>query len=166
MVRVIGGLLVVGGCCLCGFRAADELSNRVRLLEDLVQAVGVLERELALFRPALPELLTRMAQGRSGSVTVFLERCRAESEKGRCFTDTWSEGVERLPLGKQEKRLLCGLGQVLGRYDDRGQAEAAGRIRGELERCAAAARQENRSRGRLYRTLGATAGGFLLLTLL
>lgn len=166
MLRVVGSLLVVGGCCLWGFRAADELSKRVRLLEDFIQAVRVLERELALFCPPLPQLLEQMEQGRGTSAAAFFRRCRTKLEQENSFTGVWAEEVENLPLGRQERRLLYGLGQVLGRYDDRGQAEMAGHIRSELEACADRARQDNRSRGRLYRTLGATAGGFLLLTLL
>ncbi|MBQ3135331.1 MAG: stage III sporulation protein AB [Oscillospiraceae bacterium] len=166
MLKVIGGLLVLGGCCLCGFCAADELSKRVRLLEDWIQAIRVLERELALFRSPLPQLLLQMAKGREKRLVAFFDTCCARMETGADFLDVWVEELETLPLDRQEKRLLCGLGQVLGRYDDRGQIQAAGHIRGELEACAVRARQENRGRGRVYRTLGATAGGFLLLTLI
>lgn len=166
MLKVFGGLLVLGGCCLWGFCAADELSKRVRMLEELIGAVRVLERELALFRPALPELLGRMAQGRSHKVFSFLDQCCREVEKGSQFTDVWMEEVNKLPLTSRERSLMCSLGQVLGRYDDQGQAQAAECIRMELEECAAKARQNNQIRGKLYRTLGATAGGFLLLTLI
>ncbi len=166
MLKLLGGVLVLGGCLLWGVRAADELSKRVRVLEELIGAVRVFERELALFQPAVPELLSRMARGQKGQVFVFLNSCRAGIEKGKCFIDVWGEGVDKLPLQHREKELLRGLGQVLGRYDDRGQVQVAERIRGELEECAARARQSSRVRGRLYRTLGATAGGFLLLTLI
>ena len=166
MLKVIGGLLVLGGCWLWGFRAADELSRRVRILDEFIGAIRVLERELALFRPALPELLMRMAQGRHGAVLTLLNHCRMEMETGSCFTDTWVSEVNKLPLTQQEKGLLCGLGQVMGRYDDKGQVQVAQRVRIELEECTDRARQSNRIRGKLYRTLGATAGGFLLLTLL
>ncbi len=166
MLKILGGLLVLGGCWLWGVRAAGELSKRVNMLDELIGAVRVLERELALFRPAIPELLTRMAQGRSGRTRVFLDNCIREIEAGNNFSQVWEEEVYQLPLTPQEKNLLCGLGRVLGRYDDLGQVQVAERIRVELEQCAAGARQNNLIRGKLYRTLGTTAGGFLLLTLL
>ena len=166
MLTVCGWLLVVGGCTLFGFRAADELSVRARLLEELVLAVQVLERELSLFRPSLPMLLGRMAQGRDKRVAELLTHCCSEIEKGKDFTDVWEIQRRKLPLSQREQGLLGGLGQVLGQYDDAGQVQAAARIREELERCAVSQREENRTKGRLYRMLGVTAGGFLVLTLL
>ena len=166
MLTVCGLLLVVGGCTLFGFRAADELSVRVRLLEELVLAAQVLERELSLFRPSLPVLLERMAQGRDKRVSELLMNCCAEVEKGKCFTDAWETERKKLPFSEPEQRLLRGLGQVLGQYDDKGQVQAVARIREGLEQCAARQREENRTKGRLYRMMGITAGGFLVLTLL
>lgn len=166
MLKLCGLLLIVGGCTLWGFRAADELSDRVRILQELALAVQVMERELSLFRPSLPVLLDRMAQGRNRRVADLLLHCRTEIEKGKCFTDIWESQQRKLPLGEQESSLVCGLGRVLGQYDDKGQVQAAVRIRQELEACAERRREDNRTKGRLYRMLGATAGGFLVLTLM
>ena len=128
MLKVCGLLLVLGGCILWGFRAAEGLSARVRVLEELAFAVQALERELSLFRPSLPVLLERMAQGRSEQVACILNNCRAEVEKGNCFTDVWEIQQQKLPLTGQERGLVRGLGQVLGQYDDKGQVQAAVRI--------------------------------------
>lgn len=166
MLKVLGALLIVGGCTLWGVRAAAELSAQVRLLEELALAVQVLERELALFRPSLPVLLERMAQGREKRVKDLLMRCRAEIEKGNPLTDIWEERQREWRIGEQERGLVLGLGRILGQYDDRGQVQAAAQIRRELELCAARRREENRGRGRVYRMLGVTAGGFLVLTLM
>lgn len=165
MIRVCGLFLAAGGCALWGFRAADECVARVRLLDELVQAVQVLERELSLFSPSLPVLLERMAQGRNKQIKDMLIACCTELEKGKDFTDIWAEQLGKLSLEAQETGLLCGLGRILGQYDDKGQVQAAARIRRELEQCAAHQREENRTRGRMYRMLGVTAGGFLALTL-
>lgn len=157
---------MVCACTLCGIRAAQELSARARLLEEFALAVQVLERELSLFRPALPVLLERMAHGRSKPIKSILDRCCSEIEKGITFTDIWEEQIGELSLTPQEKSLLCSLGHVMGRYDDRGQVQVAARIREELESCAVRRRQDSRTKGRTYRALGATFGGFLVLTLL
>lgn len=166
MLKLVGAVVVMCACTLCGLRAADELSSRARLLEEFALAVQVLERELSLFRPPLPSLLERMAHGRCKQVVSALEGCGAGIERGICFTDAWEEQLEKLPLTPQENSLLRGLGQVLGRYDDRGQVQAAARIREELEACAVRQRQDSRTKGRMYRVLGAAFGGFLVLALL
>ena len=166
MLRFVGAVLITGACTLGGFRAAEELSHRARLLEEFALAVQILERELSLFRSPLPLLLSRMAQGRCKQVASFFNNCCAGIEKGMTFTDVWEEQLKEIPLAERESGLLQGLAHVLGRYDDRGQVQAAARIRAELEACAARQRQESRTKGRMYRALGATAGGFLVLALL
>ena len=166
MLKLLGAVLVVCACTLCGFRAANELSNRARLLEEFAQAVQILERELSLFCSPLPNLLRRMAQGRCKHVFEMLNNCCTGVEKGIAFTDIWDEQLKELPLTARETGMLHGLAHVLGRYDDRGQVQAAARIREELEACALQRRQDSRVKGRMYRALGATAGGFLVLALL
>ena len=62
MMRMIGAVLVAAGCAWLGFQAADGLRRRSRSLEQAAQALGVMERELELGGPPLPQLLERAAR--------------------------------------------------------------------------------------------------------
>ena len=59
MVRLMGAGLIWVGCALWGVRAAQIARQRVKVTEDIGQALEVLERELSLNQTALPGLLER-----------------------------------------------------------------------------------------------------------
>ena len=166
MIKVLGAVLVWGGCALCGMRAAQQVRRRVRFLEDMGQALEMLERELSLNRVAVPELLERLSdratyQGR----TVFCS-CKADIEKGNSFTYAWEKALEQAGVKEEERTLLSCLAQVLGRYDAQGQERAVEHLRQELERRTAQRREESQALSRVYNVLGVTVGGFLSLSLL
>ena len=62
MMRLVGAALVAAGTAWLGFRAAAALGCRVRALEDMTQGLVLLEQELELDGPPLPELMERLAR--------------------------------------------------------------------------------------------------------
>jgi len=166
MVRVLGTVMIWGGCVLWGVRAATELRRRVALLEDIGRALEEMERELVLNRRALPELLERVSCRGTKQGNELFAFCRKTIEKGKAFTCAWEESLKRSGLQKEEQMLLCGLAQMLGQYDVQAQSDGLLHLREELERRAVRCREEARTLGKVYGTLGVTAGGFLSLMLL
>lgn len=166
MVRLAGGGLVWLGCVLCGLCAAGGLRSRVNLLEEIVQALGLLERELTLNHTPLPELLEQLACRTSGQGSRLFRDCYSSFEKGNSFTYAWNTSLRKVWLKEEERALLHCLPDILGRYDALGQAQTLARFRREVEGCAARSREELCSMSRVYGALGMTAGGFLALMLL
>ena len=60
MIRLVGAVLVAAGCAWGGFRAADGLRGRVRALEEMGRGLALLEQELELDSPPLPQLMDRL----------------------------------------------------------------------------------------------------------
>lgn len=165
MLKVLGVLLVWGGCALWGVRAAAVLRRRVKVLEDVGQGLELMERELALNRMALPELLERVShRGTEQGRQLFL-LCRTELENGNCFAYSWSVALEQSGLIDRDKELLTSLSQVMGRYDADGQIQALSQLRRGLDGHVAHTRRQAQSLGKVYGVLGATVGGFLSLML-
>lgn len=165
MIKLAGAVLVWSGCTLWGLLAVAGLHCRVRVLEDIVQALELLERELALSRNALPELLERMSHRTTRQGRDLFCHCREGIEKGSSFAHSWSEALNHTVLKEEERVLLSCLSQMLGRYDAQGQIQALSQLRKELERLTERVREQTRSLGKVYGVLGVTAGGFLALTL-
>lgn len=165
MIRLAGVLLIWGGCALWGIREGQAVRRRVHVLEDMGWALEVLERELALNRTAVPELLERLAQKEHGGGSIF-SLCCSGLETGLGFADAWTAALEQSELGGEERQLLSGLSQVLGRYDAQGQGQALEHLRREVEQRCIRQREWARAMGRVYGVLGMTVGGFLALTLL
>lgn len=164
MIRLVGLVLIWGGCALWGIIEGQRLSRSVRVLENVGWALEVLERELALNRTAIPELMERLAQRGEGAALFSV--CRSVMETGVGFAQAWTVALEESELKGEERELLSGLSQVLGRYDAQGQGQALRHLRQEVEQRTIQHRKEARAMGRVYRTLGVTAGGFLSLMLL
>lgn len=165
MLRLAGALLMWGGCVLLGLGAGAEVRRRVELLEDLGQALEVLERELTLKKTALPELLEYLSKRASKQGGQLFEVCREELKKGGGIAESWHTALQKSPLNRQEQALLGGLSDILGRYDAQEQGQALLHLRDGVERQAVRGREQVRSLSKLYAVLGVTAGGFLTLTL-
>ena len=166
MLRWTGAALVWMGCIAWGLSAAAEGRMQLRLLEDLVHSLAIAERELTLNRTALPDLMRQLASRAVPQSAQLFQRCADSMETGESFIKAWDSGVAQLPLSREDNALLLGLGQVLGRYEDRGQGEAVAAIRRGLEDRLALVRQQIRSSARVYTALGTAAGGFLALILI
>lgn len=165
MLKLLGVLLVWGGCTLCGARACAALGRRVRTLEEIGQGLEVMEREIALNATALPELLEQMEQKESGTGGALFCRCRAELVKGNSFADSWTSALDSSCLSRRDKQLLSGLSGLLGRYDAAGQVQALSRLHADWDEHIAVMRRQAGNLGRVYGVLGMTAGGFVSLLL-
>ncbi len=166
MLKVLGLVLVWGGCALWGVWAAGVLRRRVRVLEDIGRGLELMERELALSRSALPELLERVSHRATEQGKNLFIICRTELEKGNSFTCSWNAALEGSGLIGRDRELLACLSAIMGRYDASGQIQALSQLRGGLDEHTACMRQQAQDLGKVYGVLGATVGGFLSLMLI
>lgn len=165
MIRLVGLALVWGGCALWGAKRARRVRGCVHVLEDMGWALEVLERELTLNRTGVPELLEQLAQQGKGGCAAIFSCCAAGMKVGVGFAPAWRAALEQSELVGEDRQLLSGLSAVLGRYDAMGQGQALEHLRREVERRCSRQREQARVMGRVYTSLGLTAGGFLALTL-
>lgn len=165
MLKMLGVFLVWGGCALWGVQACAALGRRVRYLEEIGQALELMERELALNRTALPELLEQVSKTEIGRGGELFADCWTELEKGSSFTDSWQIALETSRLTRRDRQLLSGLSRVLGRYDAAGQGQALSGLCAQWDEHICLVRRQARSMGKVYGVLGITAGGFVSLLL-
>lgn len=169
MMRIMGAVLVAAVCAWLGFQAADGLRRRLQAMKQMVQALGLLERELDLGAPPLPQLLERVAGLSAGSARRFLEGCQQDLSRldTQEFSSLWSAQVEhQAELGQEGQAILTSLGAILGRYDAQAQREAVAAARRHLEELVSQGEQERRRQGRVYQVLGLSGGAFLVILLL
>lgn len=161
--------MVASGCIWLGNRKARQLTARVRALETLKSALELMHRELELRLTPLPQLmriLSMKTPSPAGELFAGCGRALEELDRER-FSDAWARLVGQIPeLKEEDRQALIPLGQVLGRYDGRGQAAAIEAVGQELEDLRARAQEESSRLGRVYRALGAAGGGFLVILLL
>lgn len=165
----VGAVLVVVGCGGFGFSLARETQRQIRLLEQLLLSLEVMENEMRCHLTPLPQLCTMAANGRSPVLRRFFLGLRRELEKGgapqaEICVGKVLESEKEMPIPL--KRVLKLLGASLGRFDLSGQLKgllaaqsACRRELGELER-------NKDYRLRSYRTLGLCAGAALAVLLI
>ena len=169
MIRLVGAVLVAAGCAWGGFRAADGLRGRVRALEEMGRGLALLEQELELDSPPLPQLMERLAQHTQEPVRGLFQGCgqaleRLEEEE---FSQAWRRlAGEMETLGEEGRAALLPLGDILGRCGCQEQCQGVSGARRRLEELAARAEEERRSQGRVYQALGLSGGAFLIILLL
>lgn len=168
MLRLAGALMVAGGMSTLGFLAAGGLGRRVRTLRALAGALELMERELSFRLPPMPELLESLAKRAPPPADRLFARCRAGlADSGeRSLGELWREGLAEFPLKGDERLLLEGLGEVLGRYDGEGQRSALREARSALEGMLEEAQAERVRLGRVYQVTGTAAGAALAILLL
>ncbi len=169
MVHLTGAILLAAGCGWLGFQAAEGLRRKSRSFRQLAQALALVERELELGAPPLPQLLERVAGRSAGPAKQLLEACRRGLDRleEEDFSQLWRRQVAAMEiLGAEGQAVLSPLGDVLGRYEGRAQQERTAAVRRGLEELAGRWEEERRRQGRVYQVLGLSAGAFLVILLL
>lgn len=161
--------MVFGGACWAGRKAEQEQRRRVQCLRALIAALKRAGQELTFSLAPLPELLGRLGEEEEGAVGRFFRHCGEYAGKGEGrFAEEWVKQAEELAavLDGQAVATLERLGRELGRHGWEEEGRQLAAAVAELEEQWEEARETERRRGRLYRTLSAAAGMLLVLLLL
>ena len=168
MVRLIGAALVAAGGGWMGIQAAAGLRRRARALRQMA-GLALLEGELELDAPPLPQLMTRGAGLGQGPAKELFQGCvqGLDHLDQEGFAPLWRRLAGGLDeLGPEGQAVLAPLGDALGRYDIQRQQEALAAVRRRLEELAGAQEADSRRQGRVYQALGLSGGAFLVILLL
>lgn len=169
MLRLLGCILVCAGTSFLGWRAAQNRKEKVRLLQDTIDALEKINRELSFRMTPIPQILQTVGLEVGGLAGTFFIRCGKKAEEGeRSLADIWKQEGSLL-CGKMEEKaadVLMRLGCFLGRCDWQQERESIMAAAEELKRFLQEERVESLRCGRLYRTLGVAAGGMLVILLL
>ena len=170
MIRMAGIGCLAAGSVLLGVCAVQYLNHRVGDLEQLLEGIVIIRRDMDYRLAPLPELLKMAAEHTAGRVKVLFELCArgAEHLNGRTFYNVWNQAIEasQLRLEPPDLAILGQLGCVLGRYDEENQRQALDAAQMRLEEQLRIAKEQSRKLGRVYSVLGLTAGAFLWILLI
>lgn len=169
MVKLLGASLTAAACAWIGFRGAESLKRRYRAIRELEQGLMLLEQELELCAPPLPELMERLSAQTEGCGSLLFSTCSAGLKRleETTFFAVWKEAVNACAVSGQDCiRCLLPLGETLGRYDVAAQIRAISAVRRQLDTLVHLAQEEYRRQSGVYRALGISGGAFLVILLL
>lgn len=168
-MKVIGLCLVVATGLLCGLFAALRLKQRVKTLTLGVELLAFLQSRINYTAAPLSALLCEAAAQERFAALLFLQQTALLLTQGQTVPQAWQNGVnsrERQDgLTKEDITLLLHIGDDLGRTDTNGQTAHLTLCCQQMEQELHSARDTAKTKGTLYRTLGACAGAAAALLL-
>lgn len=171
-IKVIGGLFVLVSSAAIGFLKAEELHQRVKLLEELKRVIVLLKGELRFHRAELSEAFEHVAEKTSVPFEGFLKNTAKQMEMRAegGFEKIWSDNCLSLlrteGFRKEDRELFEVLGTGLGYLDLTMQKENLNLVLQQIEEKIGCAKEVQKSKGKVYQTMGVTVGTLLALMMI
>ena len=148
-----------------GVYASNQLEKRIKQLKSLEKAIESMKREIDYRVSPLCETLLKTAKRTEHPWCLFLE------EAGRTFQnrkegilnpdEIFQKGIRRIQLyhpWEKDLNVILNLGRSLGELDKKMQIMELSMAEEEVRELIQEAREEKRTKGKLYQTLGVCMG--------
>lgn len=169
MLKIIGVVIVLFGSVGIGWSIIRRMNARVTALRSLAAALDGLEYELDFTLPSMEVWLQSAADRATEPAALFFRTCvkRMKAQEGVALSEVWREAAEKelSVLKPDDMETLRLVGSVLGRYDAESQKNAISTARIRLEAQTKQALEEFGKCGKVYGTLSAAVGIFLVIVL-
>lgn len=166
MIKIIGAILVIGGCGSVGAMICGAYRTEERVLKLLLSALDYMQCELQYRLMPLPDLCRRVGAASSGQIKSIFVSLASELE------DQVSPDVERCmdhvlclrkDLPKRSRCVLEELGVSMGRFDLDGQIKGLEAARQACRRSLEELTQNKAVRLRNCQTLALCAGAAIAI---
>lgn len=166
MQKIVGSMIVIAVCTALGFEKSNELSMHLNALEELKKLFVLLRSEVQYTKAPFAELFLKISRKMDGVYREWLLRLSKDLEKHEKGTlqEVWKvsvyEYLEESRLTKEELEELCRVGNSLG------YLETIELYINQLDFSIEKAREELKSKKKLYQSMGIMCGIFLVIVLL
>jgi len=150
---------------------AKTFENRVTHLQDLITTLKILESEMRFRLDPLPVIFMRISKMKDGNAGCLFEKtCQLINEGySHDFSNCWNHAVHTIykdtSLSNADIQIVCELGIELGKTDIIGQYSLFSRTYSLLGNQVTEAIEEKKTKGRMYKSLGAAVGILVVIIL-
>ena len=172
MLKLIGAVMIFGSCAALGLSARQNLRRRVTAADAMLLALSLIGSEISCRRTPLPEIIAGLAENQNPTIRLVFSglRRRLREQNGLSLSYLWRANLRdnraEAGLGAVECDILCEAANYLGRYDAAEQVAGLEQVGRRLSAARAAADEELRGKGNLYRTCGIALGILVILVLI
>lgn len=161
MLKWMGAALLAAAAIWAGRYCSQSVTLRRRALEAMVEMTGRAEDEIRFSGIDVCTLVGRLSRTDLGRTLPFLQPCARMCGGGAPFPDAWQKALDQtgreMRLTEEDLDQLASFGARLGATDLEGQL-AHCRLHGrEFARLLEQAREQERTKGKLYRSLSLLA---------
>lgn len=168
-VKMIGSLFLMSSATAIGYLKAEELRERVKKLQELKRMMEFLQGELRFHRSELSEAFGNVGKRVEEPFCSFLKMMEEQlrEHQAESFEGLWEHCSKQLVLEegflKKDLQLVEVLGKGLGYLDLTMQTETLNQAIIRTEEEIQEAKKQQQNKGKLYQTMGITAGALLTL---
>ncbi|MCI8631104.1 MAG: hypothetical protein HFG67_02370 [Firmicutes bacterium] len=170
MIKIMASLITIMGCGICGILKAMRYKERTDILSDLIQAAEKMKIEMSYRRESLPELILRMSDESTLSGLFFSRVSEIyEAGDGISLKDCWTAATDDIYTQKclthDDINAVKELGCELGNCGISGQEKIFDLALSEFRALLSSAENEKAVKGKMYVSLGFTAGVTIVILL-
>ncbi|MDO4544815.1 MAG: stage III sporulation protein AB, partial [Bacillota bacterium] len=162
MLKITGCILLFISCSALGFLKASSYKARRRELESALELVRLLNLEISYRKDPLQKTFQKVAALKECWFSDVLRECAFHLMKQEPLQRSWkgalNAGERPCPLLPGDVAVLEDLSLGLGKSDTRGQKEIFEPAMLRLAECLQQAQDQERKQGKMYRSLGVSAG--------
>ena len=169
-MKIVGAILLVIACTLCGIGQARKLYFRRSCLEGVLDALRFMDAELKNGAVPIPEIFKELEGLPNSKLHSFYSELNTKMSGlgNESLAEIWQNSIldnKDISLSVRQRQVLCRVGTYLGRYSENEQSDAItaciSHMEDELKRTSEKAREG----GKLYTSLGLTFGLMLAAVL-
>lgn len=172
MVKLFLSIIILLSCGLAGQLKARHFDNRVSHIQDYITAIRMLESEMTYRLDPLPEIFFKIGNSNdnlAGKLFITASRLLKEPHH-HDFALFWKELAfqvyETSSLTKADKDIIAAFGIELGQTDMDNQRSLFDRSALLMEVQLTEAMEEKKTKGKMYKSLGAAIGAFIVILLI
>ena len=171
-IKIIGSICLILSTAAVGYLKAEELELRVRTLKEMKRMIIFLQGELRFHKAELAEAFECVSERVEPRFGAFLSHMAEELEGKNtdCFENVWRKHCEEIlkteGFVKEDAKLFEMLEGSLGYLDLTMQMESLKLAIFQVEDEIKTAEEQRQTRGKLYRTMGISAGTLLTLLMI
>ncbi len=163
IIKIIGCIVIMLCSVKIGFDEAGKFRTRINEIREIQTAFAALKGEIGFRRAPIAEALANAGIMLKTSVAKLFLTAKDELKSDNITAaEAWERSFEKtkeqLCLTAEELYIVSSFGKLLGVSDTSGQLENIELATARLELCEKQAIEDERRRGRLYRSLGVIGG--------
>ncbi|MFR2534652.1 MAG: stage III sporulation protein AB [Clostridia bacterium] len=150
-----------------GILLANKYTNRVKELKQMKIALSLFATKIKFTYEPIPQIFQEIA-GKTQTITSKIFQLASEKMEEKEAGTAWLEALEiqNNVMNKEDKEVLKGLSNLLGKVDLDGQIREIELVNTFLNTQIEKAEQESKKNVKMYKTLGITAGLAIVVVLI
>ncbi|MDD6208468.1 MAG: stage III sporulation protein AB [Clostridiales bacterium] len=171
MLKWIGILFLAAACILFGQSMAQQMKERLLLLEQMEKYLILIKGDIRYGQMTLSQIISPLKETAAEPYQDFFQElvARMDSFDGNCLSRIWKETVEetlsKSALKKEDLELFCQISSFLGVKDAASQVAALEHQLTILNYHTNNIRRQMPGKVMVARTIGITSGMFLAVLL-